>query len=135
MPAHIVDLNDWQVDKWPSTPEGEDRQAREVVEMYEILFSDPTVEAVTAWGLTDGGWLNAPVGLLREDNSIKPAYSALMDKIKGDWWTKESAVTDENGEVQVCGFRGDYCISHADKSYAFPLDGKNSNLTVIMECN
>ena len=25
MPEHIVDLNDWQVDEWPSTPEGEER--------------------------------------------------------------------------------------------------------------
>ena len=30
MPPHIVDLNDWQVDEWPSTPEYEERQAREI---------------------------------------------------------------------------------------------------------
>ena len=34
MPPEIVDLNDYQVDEWPSTPEGEDRQAREIAEMY-----------------------------------------------------------------------------------------------------
>ena len=38
MPAHIVDLNDYQVDEWPSTPEGEERQAREISEMYSILL-------------------------------------------------------------------------------------------------
>ena len=34
MPAHIVDLNDYQVESWPSTPEGEERQSREWQEMY-----------------------------------------------------------------------------------------------------
>jgi GH35 family endo-1,4-beta-xylanase len=31
MPADIVDLNDYQVEHWPSTPEGEARQADELV--------------------------------------------------------------------------------------------------------
>ncbi|MBQ3801637.1 MAG: endo-1,4-beta-xylanase, partial [Treponema sp.] len=44
MPPHIVDLNDWQVDAWPSTPEGEERQAREISEMYSVLFAHPLVE-------------------------------------------------------------------------------------------
>ena len=47
MPVHIVDLNDWQVDEWPSTPEGEERQALEITEMYSALFAHPLVEAVT----------------------------------------------------------------------------------------
>ena len=47
MPPHIVDLNDWQVDEWPTTPEGEERQAREITEMYTALFSHPAVEAIT----------------------------------------------------------------------------------------
>ena len=29
MPPEIVDLNDYQVESWPSTPEGEARQADE----------------------------------------------------------------------------------------------------------
>jgi GH35 family endo-1,4-beta-xylanase len=32
MPAHIVDLNDYRVKEWPTTPEGEERQACEVTE-------------------------------------------------------------------------------------------------------
>ena len=54
MPAHIVDLNDWQVDEWPSTPEGEERQAREISEMYSVLFAHPLVEAITTWDFNDG---------------------------------------------------------------------------------
>jgi GH35 family endo-1,4-beta-xylanase len=132
MPAHIVDLNDWQVPEWPTTPAGEERQAREIVEMYETLFAHPCVEAITTWDPQDGKWLGAPSGLVRKDNSIKPAYEALMEKIKGDWWTKESLVTDENGEVEFTGFRGDYSITCDGKNSLFALDGKNDKLSVLM---
>ena len=76
MPGHIVDLNDYQVAEWPSTPEGEAHQAREWEEMLRILFDHPRVEAVTAWDFTDGCWLGAPSGLLAADNREKPAYSS-----------------------------------------------------------
>ena len=38
MPSDIVDLNDYQVADWPSTPEGEARQADEVVRHYRTLL-------------------------------------------------------------------------------------------------
>jgi len=108
MPQDIVDLNDYQIPEWPSTPEGEERQARELVEIYETLFSHPSVEAITNWDSKDGRWLGAPSGLLRKDNSPKPAYHALMAKIKGEWWTTETLRTDDKGEIAFEGFRGDY---------------------------
>ena len=123
MPAHIVDLNDWQVDAWPSTPEGEERQAREVTELYEILFAHPLVEAVTAWDATDGRWLHAPSGLLRADNSVKPVFSALMNKINGEWRTRQELCTGADGAVEVYGFRGDYEVSCKDLKAGFRLDG------------
>jgi len=132
MPAYIDDLNDWQVPEWPSTPAGEDRQAREAVEMYEALFAYPSVEAITTWDPNDGLWLGAPSGFMRSDNSIKPMYEALMEKIKGDWWTKESLVTNEAGEVEFCGFRGDYSICSKNGDTAFTLDGKSSELNLIL---
>src|SRR5690606_2579740 len=47
MPPEIVDLNDYQVSEWNTTPEGEERQAEEVVTHYKTLFSRPLVEALT----------------------------------------------------------------------------------------
>ncbi|MDR2417567.1 MAG: endo-1,4-beta-xylanase [Treponema sp.] len=133
MPARIIDLNDWQVAEWPSTPEGEERQAREVVEMYETLFAHPLVEAITTWDATDGKWLGAPSGLLRKDNSAKPVYDALMEKIKGEWWTGEqSLTTDNNGELEIEGFRGEYTISLNDKTAVFCLDGKQPVVTLTL---
>lgn len=123
MPAHIVDLNDWQVPEWPSTPEGEERQAREVVEMYEILFSHPLVEAITTWDPNDGKWLGAPSGLIHKDNSIKPVYEALMKKIKGEWWTDVTLSTDADGVVELNGYKGNYSAVFKDLQADFVLDG------------
>ena len=41
MPPEIVDLNDYQVSDWPSTPDGEARQAEEVVLHYKTLLAHP----------------------------------------------------------------------------------------------
>jgi hypothetical protein len=131
MPANIEDLNDWKVEKWPSTPEGEERQAREMLEMYEILFAHPQVEAITNWSGSDDGWLHAPAGILRIDNSEKPAYKALKAKVENEWRTQALAHTDADGYVNmdglenVEGFKGAYELSCADKTARFVLDGKN----------
>ena len=122
MPAYIEDLNDWQVPSWPSTPEGEARQAREIAEMYTALFEHPLVEAITTWDHTDGAWLGAPSGVLRQDNSIKPAHEALHKLIKGDWWTDETLTTDEHGELSLTGFLGDYELSADGLCASFALE-------------
>ncbi|MDR0396565.1 MAG: endo-1,4-beta-xylanase [Oscillospiraceae bacterium] len=77
VPGWIKDLNDWKVEEWASTEEGEERQARELVEMVKVLKEHPLVEAFTIWDHTDGKWLGAPSGVLRKDNSEKPAHQAL----------------------------------------------------------
>ena len=128
MPPDIVDLNDYQIPDWPSTPEGEDRQARELVEMYEILFSHPSVEAITNWDPVDGKWLGAPSGLLRKDNGFKPAYDALMAKIRGEWWTTETVRTNEQGEAGFEGFRGDYEALVRGAGIPFTLDRKKPKI-------
>ncbi|MDR0948728.1 MAG: endo-1,4-beta-xylanase, partial [Lachnospiraceae bacterium] len=111
MPPEIDDLNDYKIDSWPSTPEFEDRQAKEFVEMYEILFAHPLVRTAYSWNFVDGGWLGAPAGILRADGSAKPVYDALYDLIRKQWWTDTEVVTDENGEATVEGFRGDYKLT------------------------
>lgn len=132
MPPHIEDLNDWQVSEWPTTPEGEERQAREITEMYEILFAHPMVKAITTWSGIDGNWLNAPAGLLRKDNSLKPSYHALKEKIKDEWRTQAEFRTDANGEFSMEGFRGNYEVSAGDTKAVFVLDDKNDHVNLVM---
>jgi len=123
MPAEIVDLNDYQVTDWPSTPDGEARQAEEAATHYSTLLSHPAVEAITWWGVPDGGWLNAPSGLIRTDGSPKPAYERLHSLIRGDWWLPPTTLrTDEAGRVPVNGFLGDYDVSWRGRSAAFSLE-------------
>ena len=123
MPAYIEDLNDWQVDSWPTTPEGEERQAREMTEMYTALFSHPAVEAITTWDFIDGGWLKAPSGFVRADGSEKPSYFALQKLINGDWETHEQLVTDGEGFVSFSGFKGGYVLTLDGKKAALDLNG------------
>jgi len=109
MPPEYTDLNDYQVESWPSHPEGEARQAEEAAVFYETLFAHPQVQSITWWSFMDGLWLGAPSGLLDKNNEPKPAYRALHRRIKGDWWSGEQQLmTDANGEIAVSGFKGDY---------------------------
>lgn len=113
MPAYIVDLNDWQPEAWPGTPEGEERQAEQLARMYTILFEHPLVQAVTNWDAVDGKWLGAPTGLLRQDNSEKPAYRALTRLIHGEWHTGVAGRTDGEGAFPLEGFKGEYSLTAA----------------------
>ena len=125
MPSHIVDLNDWQVPEWPTTPEGEDRQARDFLAMIDELFAHPQVEAFTNWDFCDGAWLGAPAGLVRLDGSHKPSYDAMKQRIWQDWRTDVTLMTDENGQCTLEGFRGDYMLFVDDCEASFTL-GKNT---------
>jgi endo-1,4-beta-xylanase len=118
MPPDIVDLNDYQIPQWPSTPDGEARQADEMVRHYRTLLSHPAVEAMTYWGITDvGAWLNAPVGFVRADGTPKPAFEAMRDLIKGQWWIPPTAMTtDAEGRLHMRGFLGEYEISAAGRT-------------------
>jgi GH35 family endo-1,4-beta-xylanase len=123
MPLEIEDLNDYRIPEWPSTPDGEERQADEIVRHYRSLVSHPSVQAITYWGITDdGAWLGAPVGLIRADGTPKPSFAALRDLIKGEWWLAPSPMrTDSDGRVRVSGFLGDYRVTASGGSASFSI--------------
>ena len=123
MPPEIVDLNDYQVADWPSTPAGEERQAREVIQHYQTLFANPLVESITWWDLADGGWLNSPGGLIRRDGTPKPAYEELLKLVKGEWWLAPTRLaTDGEGRIRVSGYPGAYEVAFAGQRLPFWLD-------------
>ncbi|WP_238007459.1 endo-1,4-beta-xylanase [Dactylosporangium sp. AC04546] len=134
MPASIVDLNDFRVPSWPSTPEGEERQADEIVRHYRTLMAHPAVEAVTYWGLPDGGWLGAPGGLLRADGTPKPAFDALHGLVRGEWWVPPTALgTDERGRVHFTAFPGLYRVGLPNGSSAsFAVDHRGKALIDVI---
>lgn len=132
MPPEIVDLNDYQPESWPSTPEGEARQADEIVRHYRTVVSHPAVESLTYWGITDhGAWLGAPSGLIRRDGSKKPAYDALQALVRGEWWHPETrTTTDADGVVMVRGFAGRYRITTPAGSTEVELEAGAASATV-----
>ena len=133
MPRDIVDLNDHRVERWPSTPDGLDRQAEDVVGHYRALVADPRVQAVTYWGLSDHGmWLHAPGGLVTVDGEPKPAYDALRELVRGSWWLAPTTVTaDADGRVQVHGLPGRYVGAVAGGRHAVVVEEGDDAETLV----
>ena len=122
MPPDIVDLNDYHVDDWPTTPDGEARQAEDAVLHYKTLLAHPSVAAITWWDFSDGGWLKAPAGLVRIDGSPKPAYHALRQLVKGEWWVAPTSMTtDASGKFRFHGFLGEYDLTCNGTRRAFEV--------------
>ncbi|MGD8168492.1 endo-1,4-beta-xylanase [Herbiconiux sp. P16] len=132
MPKEIVDLNDYVVDSWPSTEEGEARQAEEIVRHYRTVVAHPQVESLTYWGITDdGAWLGAPSGLLRRDGSRKPAFDALHGLIREEWWQAPGTVrTEDDGSIEVRGFAGTYRVATDEGSAEFALTPGGDTIAV-----
>lgn len=124
MPKEIVDLNDYRIPDWPSTPDGEARQADEVVRHYRTLLSHPAVANITYWGLSDDGmWLGAPGGFVRKDGTPKPSYDALRGLVKGEWWLAPTTMrTDAEGRLTVQGWLGDYAVRAGQAGATFALE-------------
>lgn len=132
MPPEIVDLNDYQVSDWPTTPEGEERQASETMQHYQTLFAHPLVEGITWWDSSDGGWLNAPAGLIRKDGSTKPAYEELLKLIKGEWWLKPTKrITNEKGEILLSCFLGEYKLTCGKSHQSFQVTKESSRVITL----
>ena len=125
MPPEIVDLNDYQIPDWPTTPEGEERPAGQMEEMYRLLFAHPRVEAITGWDFADGGWLGAPSGVITKENRTKPAYHALRELIQREWRTDCQGETDGEGRVLLCGCKGEYraCVDGWEGRFRLERDG------------
>ena len=128
MPPHIVDLNDYQVDSWPTEPEAELRQAQDIERWYRRLFAHPQVEAITTWAFQDNAWLHAPAGLVREDNSTKPSYHVLDKLLNKEWKTSLSLCTDRDGRISFEGFAGRYEARMRGQHFSFSTEDQSIEL-------
>lgn len=135
MPAHIVDLNDYQVEHWLSTPEGEARQADDLARHYRLCTAHPLVQSITYWGLCDRDmWLGAPGGLLRADGSHKPSYDALHGLVRGEWWVPPTTMLPgPDGVVTVSGWGGLYRVTAEARSAEFTVTaGSSGRVDVVL---
>jgi GH35 family endo-1,4-beta-xylanase len=96
---------------WPSTADGEKRQAEDVERFYTMLFSHPAVAGITWWDFSDrAAWQGAPAGLLRRDMSPKPAYERLRELIRKRWWTHATIRTGATGQAECRVFLGEHRV-------------------------
>jgi len=115
----------------------EEEEARYLDELLHAWFSHPITDGFIMWGFQDTLiWTdNAP--LFRADWSLKPSGVVWMEKVYGEWWTEADITTDENGEAQLRGFKGDYQIEvrHAGrkKRGAVTLTGGQAGLNVRLD--
>ncbi len=127
---------DWTTHRtnWRSTTSGEKRQAREVSEMYHVLFSHPSVEAITWWDMSDrDAWLGAPGGLLRRDLEPKEAYYVIKDLVKKGWNTNVSTTLNGSHTVEMRGFFGTYDvkIQSGQKQYRGHFEIKRDGSAIV----
>ena len=114
-PKRSHEVNGPAATDWDTTPEGEAAQADYVTEFYTLLFSHPSVRAITWWDFSDlNAWQGAPAGFLRKDMSPKPVYTRLLALIHQTWWTDAQGQSDHKGRYQVHAFYGDYQITATD---------------------
>ena len=122
--------------------EDEEIQAEILTNMYKMWFASPYMEGIVYWNMVDGyaAWAKPGSlegenyfcgGLLRYDMTEKPAMTALKELLKG-WQTNLESTTDENGELVIKGFYGNYDLEietpagiktstfHLDKFYERP---------------
>lgn len=129
---------DWDKQEvFPSTPDGEAKQAEDAVRVYTILFSHPKIEMITWWDLSDqGAWMDSPAGLLHKDMKPKPAYEALRKLIKEEWSSDAKLQTDETGKINHRAFRGDYLLKIKlpdGKTKEFPITIKKGENRLVFE--
>lgn len=125
---------------WNTTPEGEAKQADYVAQFYSVLFSHPSVRAITWWDFSDkDAWQGAPAGLVRRDMSPKPAYTRLLGLIHKQWWTDESGKTQGDGAWMRRVFYGDYRVTVTDargrtatRTLTFPESAPPMTVTVYL---
>ncbi len=111
-PTRTVDFNAPYPTDWHTDPQDEAAQADYVAQFYTVLFSHPSVRAITWWDFSDkNAWLNAPAGLLRQDMTPKPAYTRLLNLIHRTWWTSTVGTTDRRGLLPRRVFYGQYLLT------------------------
>jgi GH35 family endo-1,4-beta-xylanase len=139
-PTRNVDDSKPYPTDWYTTPDDEAKQADYAAQFYSLLFSHPSVRAITWWDFSDlNAWRNAPSGLVRKDMTPKPAYTRLMDLIHHQWWTKAQGITNRSGSYSLRAFYGDYAITVTDSkgrsktvSAAFPESAPPLSITVSL---
>lgn len=78
--------------------------------MAALAYSHPKMTSFTMWGFCDFGHWRANAPLYDNTYNPKPALKYWDEYVWGEWFTKDNAPTDKNGEAVIRGHRGEYEI-------------------------
>ena len=127
-----LEITEMTIPTFGETPEDEELQAELLRYFYTVLFSHPALDSIVYWNSVDGFCYDAgPEGrwnenlvrgtLFRRDLSPKPAAKMLYHLIHERWHTEYEAETDEDGNLTVRGFYGDYEMIYEDQTISFGI--------------
>lgn len=91
-----------------------DLGAKYMEDFLTIIFSHISVKGFLMWGFWDGAHWKQNAPMYNQDWSIKPSGEAFINKVYSDWWTDENLQTNQDGYLELKGFKGDYEIIPED---------------------
>lgn len=94
---------------WWHRPWDEATQAEFAAKFYTLAFSRKNMADICWSDASDRNPFIVSAGLLDKDYNPKPAYYALQNLI-ASWTTRGAGTTDEDGELEITGFAGDYTL-------------------------
>lgn len=109
----------------------EQAQADYTRDMLYAAFSEPALDAFIVWGWWEGDHWKKPAAMLREDWSEKPSFKAWRQAVFSDWWSRESGVTNNNGEVIFRGFKGTYDVTVGGQTVAVTLSDQGEAVITL----
>jgi hypothetical protein len=89
----------------------EEYQAEMYALLYKTAYGHPAVAGITSWGFWDRMIWREGGGVLDEEGNRKPAFDALYDLIRGEWWTDETFTTDAEGEIALDATVAEYAVT------------------------
>ncbi|MEP3892119.1 MAG: endo-1,4-beta-xylanase [Hellea sp.] len=114
LPLHITEFDIETLD--------EGSQAAYTRDILQAAFASPALEAFIVWGWWEGDHWKPNAAMLREDWSEKPNYKAWQETIKREWWTRETGITNQLGQMSLRGFKGDYKVTVNGRTVFGTLD-------------
>jgi len=112
------------------------RQAQLLRDYLTVMFSHPSMEAVTLWGFWENAHWRPDAALYNADWTEKAALQAYQDLVFDAWWTEEAGLSDVFGEFGLRGFLGDYqiLVEHDGRLVAvdYTLGAGSNELVVVM---
>lgn len=76
-----------------------------------VVFSHPSTEGFLMSGFWDEKHELGDAPIFDQNWNLKPSGESFVDLVFRDWWTNETLIADENGQIQTRAFKGDYDIT------------------------